>query len=163
MTLSNRLQLDDLPNKTHSEIAACDVEELALLVEDLEERKKHLKAIEMMLSLSLDLKYAGIAHKTRQKEGKDTGSARFDDGAFTIIANLPKRVKWDQKQLSLVANTIYHDWHEEPSEYMQSEYKVSEAAFNAWPKAVRDLFAGARRVETGKPSYQFDRKDGERV
>jgi hypothetical protein len=158
MILANRLRLEHLENKAPSEVAAYNVEELSLLVEELEERKTDLKSLEDTLSLALDLKYAGLAHRVRQREGKDTGSARFADGAFTVIANLPKRVKWDQTRLSLAVHTIVHDWREDPSEYVQTEYKVSEAAYNAWPKAVRSLFEAARAVETGKPSYRFERE-----
>lgn len=161
MILANRLRLENLTDKTPSDIAAFNVEELALLIEELDEEKSRLKALDDKLSLALDLKYAGIAHNVRQREGKDTGTARFADGAFTIVANLPKRVKWDQTRLSLAVHTIVHDWREDPSEYVQTEYKIAEAAYNAWPKAVRGLFEAARMVDTGKPSYRFERKDGE--
>ncbi len=160
MILANRLRLENLTDKTPSDIAAFNVEELALLIEELDEEKSRLKELDDNLSLALDLKYAGIAQGARQREGKDTGTARFADGAFTVVANLPKRVKWDQTRLSLAVHTIVHDWREDASEYVQTEYKISEAAYNAWPKAVRNLFTSARSVETGKSSYRFERKDG---
>ena len=160
MILANRIKLENLVDTSPSEVAACDVEELSLLVQDLAEEKKQLKVLESTLSLALDLKYAGRAHDMRIKRGKDTGLTRFVDGALTVIADLPKKVKWDQTQLSLAVHTIIHDWHEDPSEYMQTEYKVSESSFNAWPKTVQKLFADARTVETGKPSYKFEKKEG---
>ncbi len=33
----------------------------------------------------------------RRAEGKDTGTARFQDGSVTVVADLPKRVEWDQR------------------------------------------------------------------
>ena len=35
----------------------------------------------------------------RAEAGKDTGTVRFVDNDFTVIADLPKRVKWDQAKL----------------------------------------------------------------
>ncbi|MGR3443355.1 hypothetical protein DU478_00595 [Thalassococcus profundi] len=41
-------------------------------------------------------KYGDHAQEARRAEGKDTGTVRLQDGPVTVVAELPKRVDWDQ-------------------------------------------------------------------
>src|SRR5690606_8814106 len=57
-------------------------------------------SLDELRRMAVALKYGDRAHATRQAAGKDTGTVRFDDGAVTVIADLPKRVDWDQDKLA---------------------------------------------------------------
>ena len=48
---------------------------------------------------AIALRYADRAAAARRAEGKDTGTVRLDDGEVTVIADLPKKVDWDQAEL----------------------------------------------------------------
>ena len=105
---------------------------------------------------ALDLKYGARAAQRRAEEGKDTGTVRFEDNGFIVVADLPKRVKWDQAKLRLAAEIIRTSWGDDPADYIKTKLEVSEAAFANWPRPVRELFTPARTVETGKPSYRIE-------
>jgi hypothetical protein len=79
-----------------------------------------------------------------------------------VIADLPKRVKWDQNKLRHAAEIIRQSWGDDPSDYVKTRLDVSEAAFANWPRPVRELFLPARTVETGKPSYRIENRGGAR-
>lgn len=68
-------------------------------------------------------------------------------------------MKWDQAKLAEVVERI-RAAGEDPSEYVALEYRVSERAYGAWPQSIRSIFAPARTVEIGKPSYRIERTEG---
>ena len=78
------------------------------------------------------------------------------DNDFTVIADLPKRVKWDQAKLRHAIEIIRTGWGDDPTDYVKTKFEVSEAAFTNWPRPVRELFTPARTVETGLPAYRIE-------
>jgi hypothetical protein len=138
------------------EIAALSAPELACVLDDLAEQKAALALIEDRMRDALDLKYSARARQRRAEEGKDTGVVRFQDNGFIIIADLPKRVKWDQEKLKHAVEIIRTGWGDDPADYVKVKLEVSEAAFANWLRPVRELFMPARTVETGRPMYRIE-------
>lgn len=157
--ISNRPALDDLPNLDIGAIAALPTELLATLQEEVDDAFATVKRIKDRLDQALDLKFATRAAAARNADGKDTGTVRITDDGIVVIADLPKRVKWDQEALASIFERI-RSAGDDPAEYVTIEFKVSERAYGAWPQAIRSTFAPARTVETGKPSYRFERIEG---
>jgi hypothetical protein len=137
-------------------IASLTAPELACILDDLAEQKASLARIEDKVRSALDLKYGARAKQRRAEEGKDTGVVRFEDNGFVVIADLPKRVKWDQDKLKHVAEIIRSGWGDDPADYIKAKLEVSESAFANWPRPVRELFIPARTVETGRPIYRIE-------
>ena len=80
---------------------------------------------------------------------------RFEDGEVTVIAELPKKVEWDQKRLASLAAMIRAEG-EDPADYVATEFKVSERAYNAWPSRIRDAFQPARTTKVGKMTIKLE-------
>jgi hypothetical protein len=139
---------DDLPSLSAAEVAALPVELLAILQREIDERLKRDKAAKTHFDAGLAVRYATRATEERQAAGKDTGTVRFDDGDFTVVADLPKRVDWDQDRLADMAARI-RDAGDDPSEYVDLAYKVPERKYAAWPEAIRQGFEPARTVRPG--------------
>ncbi len=145
---TNAPRVDDLMSMPPQEIAALPVELLAILQREIDERLKHDKAIKAHFDRALSLRYASRAAEERQAAGKDTGTVRLEDGDFTIVADLPKRIAWDQKQLAKMAERI-RDAKNDPAEYIDITFKVPERKYTAWPEAIREGFEPARTVKPG--------------
>jgi hypothetical protein len=137
-------------------IAALSTPELACIMDDLAEQKASLALIENKVRDALDCKYGARAQQRRAEESKDTGVVRFEDNGFVVIADLPKRVKWDQAKLQHAAEIIRTGWGDDPTQYVKTKLDVSEAAFANWPRPLRELFMPARTVETGRPIYRIE-------
>jgi len=103
---------------------------------------------------ALALRYAEQAQQLRLAAGKDTGVVHFDDGAVRITAELPKKVEWDQAQLKDITRRIAASG-EDPTEYVEISYRVSETKFNAWPDTLKHAFVPARTLKTGKPAFRL--------
>ncbi len=145
---------DDLPGFDAAEIARLPVDLLAILEREVDERLKQAKAAKARLDGALTIRYATRAAEERQAVGKDTGTVRFDDGDFTVVADLPKRVEWDQGQLAAMVARI-RAAGDDPAQYVDITYRVPERKYAAWPEAIRKGFEPARTVGTGKPVFHL--------
>jgi hypothetical protein len=94
----------------------------------------------------------GVMERRYARGINQTGTTHVTDGDIDITVTIPNRIKYDQAALATAVETI-RSWGEDPAEYVQTEIKVSEHAYNAWPSAVRDLFTPARTVKAGKAKF----------
>lgn len=71
------------------------------------------------------------------------------------MADLPKRVEWDQKKLAQMAQNI-SDSGEDPAEFIDTKLSVSERKYGALPTSWREGFEPARTVGFGKASFKLE-------
>jgi hypothetical protein len=139
---------EDLPGIPDAELAQLPVELLAILQRETEEALKRAKAAKARLDAALTVRYATRAAEERQAAGKDTGTIRLIDGDFTVVADLPKRVDWDQQRLGEIVERIRRSG-DDPAQYVDIAIKVPERKYAAWPDNIRAVFEPARTVRTG--------------
>lgn len=154
MTIPNRPTLNDLPNMPIGDIAALPAETLALLQDEADEALRSAKTTRDWIGGALVLKYDTAAAKVRQTAGKDTGIVRIQDGSVTVVADLPKKIDWDQTQLAALVERIRAEG-DDPAEYVDIAIKVPERKFTAWPCHIRSAFENARTVRVGKPTFRL--------
>ncbi len=136
------------------ELAELSSESLFKLKNDAADLLAAAKAIVEHVDRALDLRYAQRAHQLRLAAGKDTGVVHFDDGQVRITADLPKKVEWDQAKLNDITRRIAANG-EDPTEYVEISYRISETKFNAWSETLKSAFAPARTLKTGKPGFRL--------
>ena len=146
--------LQDLPDLPPQEIAALPADVLADLQQESEAALKRAKAAKSRLDGALVLKYGAQAADARRAASKDTGTVRFDDGDTTVVADLPKRVDWDQIQLAAMVERI-RAAGDDSAEYVEISFKVAERNYAAWPTAIREGFEPARTVRPGQLTIQL--------
>ena len=159
MTISNHITLGDIHRMPVGQIAALPSDQLALLREAADQQLTQAKTVSDWLDGAISLKYAERAAECRHDAGKDTGTIRFDDGSVTVIADLAKRIDWDQAKLTQIAENIASSG-EDPAEFIDTKLTVSERKYTALPESWRKGFEPARTVRTGKPKYRFDLNGG---
>jgi len=144
----NTPDINDLINLPVSEIALLSPDLLAVLQREIDAAAKQMKAVTTRFNAALEVRYAARAAEERHVSGKDTGTVRFEDGDFTIVADLPKRVDWDQDRLAAMVERIRISG-DNPAQYVDIAIKVPERKYSAWPDAIRKDFEPARTVRTG--------------
>ena len=150
----NQLTPHQVLAMTAGDLALQTSESLFQLKNDAADLQALAKAVVDHLDRALDLKYSKQAHALRLAAGKDTGVVHFDDGHVQVTADLPKKVDWDQKKLAdLVCRMTANG--DNPAEYVEISYRVSETKFNAWPETLKSAFAPARTLKTGKPGFRL--------
>lgn len=141
------------------EIAALDADQLYALQQEASVYLEEVKRLKSWLDGAIVLKFEQQAKTLRQQQGKDTGTVRLEDAGITVIADLPKRVVWDQNKL-LAAVKLLQSQGKNPAEYVDVTYKVAESKYKAWPSDIQSMFMGARTLQTGKPSFRLEKQDG---
>lgn len=136
------------------ELAALPSDSLFQIKNDAIDLLSAAKAIADQIDRALDLKYADRTLALRTEAGKDTGIVHFNDGAVRITADLPKKIEWDQTKLAAVVSRIAAAG-DNPAQYVDISYRVSETKYGAWPEGLREQFTGARTLKTGKPGYRL--------
>ena len=154
MTILNHITLDALVRLPMSEIVALPAVELARLQKEAEDALRKAKLTVAWLDGALNQKYAERAKVARADAGKDFGVVRLTDGGVTVVANIDKRVDWDESQLSALMERIKAEG-EDPRDYVEVSLKVSERKYAAWPPHIRRVFEPARTVRSGKESFEL--------
>ena len=153
MNARNRPQLGDIRTMPIGEIAALPASVLALLQEEAEDSVKAARSLADWLNGAIALRYGDRAAAARLAEGKDTGTVRFADGDCTIVADLPKKVDWDQAELATLVSAIRAE-DGDPAEYVDTVIRVPERKYAAWPRHIRTAFERARTVRSGTLKVQ---------
>ena len=154
MTILNHITLDALVRLPMSEIVALPAVELARLQKEAEDALRKAKLTVAWLDGALNQKYAERAKAARADAGKDFGVVRLTDYGVTVVADIDKRVEWDESQLSALMERIAADG-ENPRDYVEVSLRVSERKYAAWPPHIRRVFEPARTVRTGKESFEL--------
>ena len=154
MTILNHITLDALVRLPMSEIVALPTVELGRLQKEAEDALRKAKLTVAWLDGALNQKYAERAKAARADAGKDFGVVRLTDDGVTVVADIDKRVEWDESQLSALMERIAADG-ENPRDYVEVSLRVSERKYAAWPPHIRRVFEPARTVRSGKESFEL--------
>ena len=154
MTILNHITLEALARLPIAEIVALPAAELARLQKDADEALRKAKLTVAWLDGALTQKYAERAKSARADSDKDFGVARFTDGDVTVVADLPKKVEWDQRDLADLVERIKAEG-EDPRDYVEVSLKVSERKYGSWPTHIRSLFEPSRTVRAGKETFEL--------
>jgi len=144
----NTPSVDDMLNMQTGELAQMPVELLAGLQAELAHATKQLRMATARFNTALEVRYATRAAEARRACGKDTGTVRLADGDYIVVADLPKRVDWDQLKLAQIARNIA-DSGDDPGEFIDTKLTVSERKYGALPEVWRKGFEPARTVKVG--------------
>lgn len=140
------MKLEDLSGSSPAILDVLPIEVLANLKQQAD---AHLASASQMVAI-----LHGVFSRRYAAGLNDTGTFRRTDGQYEIKITVPKTVAWDDGKLSAAVETI-RGWGENPAAYVEVKQSVSEAKYNAWPPAIRDLFTSARSVKAGKPKFEI--------
>lgn len=146
--------VNDALNLPVTELALLPPSLLVAIQAEIDVASDRMKAVVERFALALEVRYAARALECRREESKDTGTTRFDDNGVTVIAELPKRIDWDQAKLAQIAANIASAG-EDPAEFIDTKLSVSERKYGALPESWRKGFEPARTVRTGKPKFRL--------
>lgn len=157
--MSNRTTLAQLREMDVTQAACLPIDQLAMLLEEVAGLRADAKRLSDLLTDALHARFGSIAADMRQRGGKQTGRVRITlDGGFEVIADIPKKVEWDQAKLR-EAEAAVRSWGEDPAQYLTAVLSVPESRYNAWPESIRKVFEPARTLGAGKPTYAIEQKD----
>lgn len=154
--IPNALTLAAAAKMPIGELAALSPEELASLHAEADQALRDAKAVSDWMSAAIELRYADAARRQLVVEGRESGTVRIPDQGFIAVAELPKKVTWDQRALRRALDQMGDD---EAQHYAKVALSVEERKFSAAPPAIRALLEPARQIATGKLRVSLERKE----
>lgn len=151
------LQLEDLTRERIKVLPKPALQELSVLLAEMDRGIGHARE---QLSAALDDLYGEAARAQLLAAGKDTGTVHLADGDLAVTVEIKKSVSWDQSRLAAIFNRM-NAVGDDPTEYIDVKYSISERKFAAWPETLRSPFEAARTVRPGKASYRLASLDTE--
>ncbi|GHU19891.1 hypothetical protein FACS189472_10320 [Alphaproteobacteria bacterium] len=148
-SMKNLAVLETLSAK---EISALDVYDLMDLHDQVTKLTSHAKELKEKLDDGLNLRFAESVKNSLQRENKDTGTTRFFDGAFQIIADVPKKVTWDSEKMEELVKRVPEDRRRA---FVKVVYSIEERKYSALPYEYQELFKEARTITPGKTKFQI--------
>ena len=136
-----------VPNIPIGKLAVLSPDQLLSLQSQANEQLQKAKMLKEWLDNSIALKYRELASNIRKVEYKDTGTVHFTDGDYKITSVLSKKVEWDQGKIKVVVAAI-KDHGDNPDEYVETSYKISETKYTAWPEHIKNIFNNSKLYTT---------------
>jgi hypothetical protein len=94
----NMKNLSIIETLSAKEIGALEIHDLMDLSDQVAKLCSHAKELKEKLDDGLNLKFSEAVKNNLRSENKDTGTTKFYDGAFQIVAEIPKKVTWDPEK-----------------------------------------------------------------
>ena len=145
------LQLEDLTRERIKALPKPALQELSVLLAEMDRGIGHARE---QLTAALDDLYGDAARAQLLDAGKDTGTTHLTDGELAITVEIKKSVSWDQDELAAIAQRIAGNG-DDPAEYIDVKYSVSERKFAAWPETLRRPFEAALTLNPAKPAFRL--------
>jgi hypothetical protein len=134
------------------EVSYLSPQDLLFLSKQLHSISTQLKRRQSVLEAGVKLKFGETAQEKLRHTGRNTGTVRFTDHDYIIVATLPKKVIWEQDQLFTILKKIPIDEHQQ---YVKATYAIDERKYLSWSTDTKSLFDSARIVQVGKPKFQI--------
>jgi DNA-directed RNA polymerase specialized sigma24 family protein len=155
---TNMKNLSILETLSAKEISALEVHDLMDLNDQVAKLISHTKELKEKLDDGLNLRFSEAVKNNLRSENKDTGTTRFFDGAFQIIAEVPKKVTWDAEKMEELVKRIPDDRRKD---IVKISYSIEERKYSALPFEYQELFREARTITPGKTKFQITLEDGQ--
>jgi hypothetical protein len=150
--MSNRIHLEDVPSSDSWTLSDLPIDQLDLLVSEAKAAADEATATLKKLDAAVAIRFNDAAADARRDEGKDTGTVRLGVGDYEVVANLPKKVRWDQNKLPDLLDQL-------PASVTKGlvkvEIKIDEREYLKLPDHHKAALMAARTVETGKPTFEI--------
>ena len=142
----------DIAEMSVNQLAVLPQKQKAEIDKNLDESLDWIKKARAKFDAALDIAYGEQARTALRESERDFGTVHINDGTLHIKFDLPKKVSWDQQQLTQIAERIVAS-SEKVEAYIDVKLSVSETHYTNWPPALQQQFAAARTVDSGKPSF----------
>lgn len=152
--MSEPITIKDAIHLPIGQIAALPSEQLYQLLSEATEAANRTKRVKQWIDSAIGIKYQERIIAKRQRLDKETGAINIEDGDYQLTTNIPKKISWDQAKLATALAQLAARG-EDPSDYVQVEYKISENNYKAWPQWARDIIDDARTFDKGKPTFKI--------
>ena len=144
----------DLEKTPIGELTKYSTEKLYLLLGQVNESYKLSRKKKEWLEAAISLKFGELFTEHRRCQFRETGIVHIFDGNYRISSDIPKKVEWNQKLLSEIAQKLKSQGTD-PKEYIDILYNISETKYKSLSLGEKEVFMPARTLKPGKAKYSL--------
>jgi hypothetical protein len=144
--------LSILETLSTKEISRLEIGDLMDLNEQMIKLTNHAKELKEKLEDAMNLRFSESVKNSLRSANKDTGTTRFFDGAFQIVAEVSKKVTWDQEKMEELVKRVPD---ERQKSIVKITYAIEERKYAELPHEYQELFREARTITPGKTKFQI--------
>jgi len=93
-----------------------------------------------------------IARNNLRNENRDTGTTKFVENGFQIVAEVPKKVTWDSEKIDEIIKNISD---EKRKAIIKTTHVIDERKYQQLSPEDKTLFADARTITPGKAKFKI--------
>lgn len=124
---------------------------------EIAEAEKRLKARKKTAINDITENYREYLREKLLAKPEPFGTVNLHHGEYEVKYIVPKDVSWDQEKLAELYKRISE--HEDPNQYIQVTYKVSETSYKSWPDDIKKAFDPARTVKEGAERIEIKKEE----
>jgi hypothetical protein len=154
--MSNRIHLEDVTALNAAALLDLPIDQLDLLLTEAQATVAAADGVLEILKSVLATRFESRASDLRRAKGKDTGIVRVVSGDYEVVADLPKKVTWDQKAIGSALDALEVAGCDVPmSKLVKVEIKISEGYYEQLKPEHQAILRPARTVKTGRATYSL--------
>ena len=134
------------------DLSKLEIYDLADLSDQVAKLVNHTKELKEKLEDALNLRFSETVQSKLRDENKDTGTAKFYESGFQIVAEVPKKVTWDSDKIDEIIKTISE---EKRKAIIKTTHVIDERKYTQLSPEDKQLFADARTVTPGKTKFKI--------
>lgn len=154
--MSNRIHLEDVPSSDAWTLSSLPIDQLVMLITEARAAADEATATLKKIDAAVAIRFNDAAADARRDDGKDTGIVRLGEGDYEVVANLPKKVEWDQSKLPDALDKLPLS-RKVLEKLVKVEIRIDERTFQSLALEHQHVLMRARTVKTGKPTFEIKR------
>ena len=142
------------------ELSELPVYDLSDLNEQVLKLIVHTKEIKEKFEDALNLRFSEVVRNNLRSENRDTGTTKFIENGFQIIAEVPKKVTWDSEKIDVIIKNISEV---KRKNIIKTTHVIDERKYQQLTPEDQLIFADARTVTPGKTKFKITIPNSEEV
>jgi hypothetical protein len=147
--MQNVPSITELEFFSDEELERLPLDQLGAIYGEAKDLAAKIAANKKRLTLAIQRRFSD------ELDNVTTGTTTIVRGNVELKVTTPKRVTWDQAALASMHQHIYENWDDDPNDYIQVKYSISENAYKNWPQSLQEKFIDARVVTPGPKTLEF--------
>lgn len=142
------MELEELERMSAEELSRLNMYELSDLSAQAEELFKMAKGIKAKVTQALELRFHDRINDNLMQEMKLTGTTRFRDQGYQVVATVAKKVEWDAVRMWEACKALGEDF---VKAFVNISYKIYEKDWLKMKGQYREILMPCRKVSDSKP------------
>lgn len=150
------MELEEIEKISAEELSRRNMYELSELSAQAEELFKMAKSIKAKVADALELRFKEKINDNLISEMRTTGTTRFREQGFEVVATVAKKVEWDATRMWDACKALGEDF---VKAFIKMTYKIYEKDWLRMKGHYQEILMPCRKIIESKPTIKIVNED----